>query len=183
MESFPTPLDQPFAQATLPAQTTLDPGHPAVIPLVIIAKKMQQAVQSQHPKLSLDWVAGASGLAARNSACDRDFAEKSRLLAGERQHVGRRILPPVPGVELPHPRVRDERHHHGAACRSRSRGLQPPGQTGCATANGRHDFHSKLRRPPGRHPFGEAIGGNRQVGRAAATSAHPRARWRPSRRP
>lgn len=49
MESLPTPLDQTFAQATLPTQTTFDPGHPAVIPLVIIAKKMQQAMKSQDP--------------------------------------------------------------------------------------------------------------------------------------
>jgi hypothetical protein len=41
VESSPTPLDQTFAQATLPAQTTFDPGHPAVISLVIIAKKVQ----------------------------------------------------------------------------------------------------------------------------------------------
>ena len=80
-ESSPTPLDQAFAQATLPAQTTLDPGHAAVIPLVIIAKKMQQAVQSEHPQLDLDRVARLPGLAARNSAGDHDFAEKTRLLS------------------------------------------------------------------------------------------------------
>ena len=49
MESLPTPLDQTFAQATLSPQTTLNPGHPAVISLVIIAKKVQESVQSEHP--------------------------------------------------------------------------------------------------------------------------------------
>ena len=64
MESLPTPLDQTFAQATLPTQTTFDPGHPAVISLVIIAKKVQQAVQSQDPQLDLNRMAGQPGLAA-----------------------------------------------------------------------------------------------------------------------
>jgi len=81
VESFRTPFDQAFAQATLPAQTTLDPGHPAAIPLVIIAKKVQQAMQSQHPKLNLNRVAGVPGLAARNSAGNHDFAEKTGLLS------------------------------------------------------------------------------------------------------
>jgi hypothetical protein len=33
VESSTTPLDQTFAQATLPTQTTFDPGHPAAISL------------------------------------------------------------------------------------------------------------------------------------------------------
>ena len=112
VESSPTPLDQTFAQATLPAQTTLDPGHPAVIPLVIIAKKVQQAVQGQHPQLDLDRVARLPGLTPRNSAGDHDFAEKTGLLSRERQHIGWGILSAVSGVELAHARVRDQRHDH-----------------------------------------------------------------------
>ena len=81
MESLPTPLDQAFAQATLPAQTTFDPGHPAVIPLVIIAKKVQQPVQREHPELDLNRMAGLPSLAARNSAGNHDFAEKTGLLS------------------------------------------------------------------------------------------------------
>jgi len=46
---LPTPLDQTFEQTTLSPQTTLIPGHPAVISLVIIAKKVQETVESQHP--------------------------------------------------------------------------------------------------------------------------------------
>src|ERR1044072_5107207 len=79
VESLPTPLDQAFAQATLSTQTTLDPGHPAAISLVIIAKKMEQAVQSQHPELDLNRVAGLPGLAPRNPARNHDFAKKTGL--------------------------------------------------------------------------------------------------------
>ena len=81
MESLPTPLDKAFAQATLPAQTTFDPGHPAVIPLVIIAKKVQQPVQRKDPQLDLNRMAGLPSLAARNSAGNHDFAEKTGLLS------------------------------------------------------------------------------------------------------
>jgi hypothetical protein len=83
VESSPTPLDQAFAQATLPAQTTFDPGHPAVIPLVIIAKKVQQSVQREHPQLDLNRMAGLPSLTPRNSAGNHDFAEKAGLLSRE----------------------------------------------------------------------------------------------------
>jgi hypothetical protein len=78
-----TPLDQTFAQATLPAQTTLNPGHPAVISLVIIAKKVQQAVQCQHAQLDLNRVSRPSRLTPCNSAGNHDFAEKPRFVRGE----------------------------------------------------------------------------------------------------
>ena len=105
MESSTTPLDQTFAQATLPPQATLDPGHPAVISLVIIAKKMQQTVQRQHPQLDLNRVAGQPGLTPRNTARNHDFAQKTGLSGRERQHVCWGILVPVSGVELPDTRV------------------------------------------------------------------------------
>jgi hypothetical protein len=105
VESSQTPLDQTFAQATLPAQTTLHPGHPAVISLVIIAKKVQQAVERKYPQLHLDRVAGLKGLTPRNSAGNHDFAQKAGLVGGEREHVRRGILRTVPGVELADARV------------------------------------------------------------------------------
>ena len=105
MESLPTPLDQAFAQATLSTQTTLDPGHPAVISLVIIAKKMQQTVQRQHPQLNLKRMAGLPGLTPRHPARNHDFAQKTGLSGRERQHVCWGILVPVSGVELPDTRV------------------------------------------------------------------------------
>jgi hypothetical protein len=83
VESSPTPLDQTFAQATLPAQTTFDPGHLAVISLVIIAKKVQQAVQPKYPQLDLGGVPGLPRLPPRNSAGNHDFAEIPGLAGGE----------------------------------------------------------------------------------------------------
>jgi hypothetical protein len=83
VESSPTPLDQTFAQATLPAQTTFDPGHPAVISLVIIAKKVQQAVKGKYPQLDLEGVPGLPRLPPRNSAGNHDFAESTGLVGGE----------------------------------------------------------------------------------------------------
>jgi hypothetical protein len=100
-----TPLDQTFAQATLPAQSTLNPGHPAVISLVIIAKKVQQAVERKYSQLDLDRVPGLHSLAPRNPARNHDFAEKAGLVCREREHVRRGVLRPVPGVELANARV------------------------------------------------------------------------------
>jgi hypothetical protein len=105
VESSTTPLDQTFAQATLPPQATLDPGHPAVISLVIIAKKMEQTVQRQHTQLDLNRVAGLSGLTPRDTARNHDFAKKTGLFGRERQHVCRGILVPVSSVELPDTRI------------------------------------------------------------------------------
>jgi hypothetical protein len=105
VESSTTPLDQTFAQAPLPPQATLEPGHSAVISLVIIAKKMQQTVQRQHPQLDLSRVAGLPGLTPRNTARNDDFAQKTGLFRRERQHVCCGILVPVSGVELPDTRV------------------------------------------------------------------------------
>ena len=98
MESSPTPLDQTFAQATLPAQTTFDPGHPAVIPLVIIAKKVQQTVKPEYPQFGLDGVPGLAGLSPCNSARNHDFAEKTGLVPAKREHIRGGILVTVSGV-------------------------------------------------------------------------------------
>jgi hypothetical protein len=54
---------------------------------VIIAKKVQQAVQSQNPQLDLDRMACLPGLAARNPARNDDFAQKTGLIGCEREHV------------------------------------------------------------------------------------------------
>jgi hypothetical protein len=103
--SSPTPLDQTFAQATLPAQATFDPGHPAVISFVIIAKKVQQTVKAKYSQLDLDWVPGLPRLPPRNSTGNHDFAEKTALVGGKREHVRRLILATVSGVELANARV------------------------------------------------------------------------------
>jgi len=105
VESSPTPLDQTFAQATLPAQTTFDPGHPAVVSLVIIAKKVQEAVEPEYAQLDLDGVTGPPRLSPRNSARNHDFAEKTGLADTEREHVRGSILGTVSGVQLADTRI------------------------------------------------------------------------------
>ena len=86
------PLDQPFAQAALAAQPALEPCHPAVVVLVIIAKQMQQSMQREHPQFGLQAVAGLPGLPAAQRRGDHDVAEIARLVGGKRQDVGRLIL-------------------------------------------------------------------------------------------
>jgi hypothetical protein len=51
---------------------------------VIIAKKVQQAVERQHPQLDLNRVAGLPGLTPRNPARNHDFAQKPGLFGRER---------------------------------------------------------------------------------------------------
>jgi hypothetical protein len=98
VESSPTPLDQTFAQATLPAQATFDPGHPAVISLVIIAKKVQETVKPEYPQFDLDRVPGLAGLSPCNSARNHDFPEKTGLVRAKREHIRGGILATVSGV-------------------------------------------------------------------------------------
>src|SRR5688572_31921415 len=50
------------------------------VPLVIIAKKVQQAVQREHLQLDQNGMPRPPGLTARNSARNHDFAEKARLV-------------------------------------------------------------------------------------------------------
>jgi hypothetical protein len=57
------------------AQALLEPSHLAAIPLVIIAKKVQQAVQGEHPKFRRQAVPGLGRLAARNSKRDHHIAQ------------------------------------------------------------------------------------------------------------
>ena len=82
----------PSRSPPLTAQPALEPGHPAVIALVIIAEQVQQAVQRQHPQLGLQRMPGLPGLPARDARGNHDVAQFARLAGGKRQHVGRRVL-------------------------------------------------------------------------------------------
>jgi hypothetical protein len=44
-----TPFNQPLDEPALTAQAPFQASHPAIIVLVIIAKKVQQAMQGQDP--------------------------------------------------------------------------------------------------------------------------------------
>ncbi len=46
-----SPFNQPLDEPALAAQAPLQASHPAIIGFVIIAKKMQQTMQGQHPQL------------------------------------------------------------------------------------------------------------------------------------
>ena len=78
--------------------------------LVIIAKKVQKAMQGEHPELGLEGVPCLEGLPARNTYCNHDIAQKTLLLRRKGQDVGGRVFPPVLPVQRAHARVRHERH-------------------------------------------------------------------------
>jgi len=69
------------------AQALLEPPHLAVIPLVIIAKKVQQTVKGKHPKFRRQAVPGVCRLAARNSKRDHHIAQFPWLIRRKRQNV------------------------------------------------------------------------------------------------
>src|SRR5688572_31553632 len=72
-------LDQAFAQSAPAAQPPLEPPHPAIILFVIIAKKVQQAMQRQDPEFGAERVAGGSRLPPRNSQRNHHIAELAGL--------------------------------------------------------------------------------------------------------
>jgi len=110
-----TPFNQPLDEPALTAQAPFQASHPAIIVLVIIAKKVQQAMKGQH--LQLDWqgVPGLLGLTGCNPRCDHDIAEISGFLSRERQHIGCRVFAAVLAVQRTHACVRNHRHGHLAA--------------------------------------------------------------------
>ena len=72
-------LDQTFAQPALAPEPALEACHPPVIPLVIIAKQVQQAVQREDPQLNLERVARVARLAPGNAGRNDDVAKKCVL--------------------------------------------------------------------------------------------------------
>jgi hypothetical protein len=74
-----TSLDQPFTQAGLAAQPAFEPSHPAVIALVIIAKKVQKTMQSQDADLGSEGVPRLAGLSARHTRRNHHIAQIPRF--------------------------------------------------------------------------------------------------------
>ena len=74
------PLDQALPKTSPAAQTCFDTSHPACVSLVIITKKMQQTVQSQHTKLGLQRMARLPSLPARDACRNHDVAEATRFI-------------------------------------------------------------------------------------------------------
>ena len=131
-------FDQPLAQPALAAQARLEAGHPAVIALVIIAKKVQQAVQRQHPKLGRRADARPAAPDGRATPAAITTSPSSpRLLGRKRQHVGRLRPCAVSAVERADARVGDHRDGHRAARAGRRDRCEParqPGRTRTAPA-------------------------------------------------
>ena len=93
------PFDQACTQAATGAQPGLQPGHLACIALVIIAKKVQQAMQRQDAQLGLQRMPRLAGLAARDAGGNHDIAKLVRLGRRKRQHVRRPIFATVAAVQ------------------------------------------------------------------------------------
>ena len=120
-----TAFDQPLDEPALEAQAPFQASHPAVIALVIIAKKVQQAMQRQHTKLDRQSMASLPGLTARNSSRNHDIAEFPGLPGRKRQHVGGSILTTVSLVECTHARVWNHCHGDGTSRPGGRHVLQP----------------------------------------------------------
>ena len=73
-------LDQSLAQPAAPAEPRLDAGHAAPVALVIIAKKVQQPVQGQHPKLVLEGMTAVGRLPPGDSGGDDHVAKITRFV-------------------------------------------------------------------------------------------------------
>ena len=91
MESCP--LDEPFAQATLVPKTPLDPSHRAGVALVIVAEKVQEAVQREHSQFRLLRMSRQGRLLARDTAKGEE-PESGAELFGRRQRSPRSLLQP-----------------------------------------------------------------------------------------
>jgi len=72
-------FDQSLAQPAAAAQPGFQAGHAAPVALVIIAKKVQQPVQGQHPKLVLEGMTGLFRLTARHTRRNHHVAEIGRF--------------------------------------------------------------------------------------------------------
>ena len=138
-----SPFNQPLDEPALAAQAPLQANHPAIIVLVIIAKKVQQAMQGQHPQLDGQGMAGLPGLTGRNSCSDHDIAEFTRLLGGERQHVCYPVFTSVTMIQRADTGIPHDRYRHLAAGASGCDGLEPVGQPRSPYGAGCHNIDNE----------------------------------------
>src|SRR5689334_93839 len=96
------PFDQTLSKTARASQAPLEPPHLAVIPFVIIAKKVQQTVQGKHPKLCPQTVTCTTRLSPRNPKRDHHIAQHASFLGRERQHVRSRIFSTIASIEFLH---------------------------------------------------------------------------------
>ena len=110
-----TPFNEPLDEPALTAQAPFQASHPAIIVLVIIAKKVQQAMQGQHPQLDRQGMPGLPGLTGRNPRRNHDIAEFAGLPGSKRQHVCYPVFAAVTMIQRADPGVRNDSHGHLAA--------------------------------------------------------------------
>jgi hypothetical protein len=77
------PLDYALAEAAALAEPPLEPGHPAVIALVIIAEQVQQAMERQDTQFCCERMTRVAGLASGDSGGNYDVTEVSALVCRE----------------------------------------------------------------------------------------------------
>jgi hypothetical protein len=133
-----SPFNQPLDEPALAAQAPFQASHPAIIVLVIIAKKMQQAMQSQDPELDRARVPRLPGLAAGKSFSNHDIAKIARLASGKREHVRYPVLAAVTAIQRADAGIGDNGHRHLAPGSGGCNGLQPvvqPRRTNSARRN------------------------------------------------
>lgn len=75
---------------------------------MIIAKKVQKAMQGEHPQLGLQGVPRLARLPARNTNRNHDIAKPTRLFRRKGQDVGWRVFSTVLPVQRAYARVGDD---------------------------------------------------------------------------
>jgi len=75
-------FDQPLVETTSSTQPALDSQHSPLVSLVIVAQKVQQAVQGENPELGAFRVARCAGLASGDTSRDDDVPQKGLRAEG-----------------------------------------------------------------------------------------------------
>ena len=136
-------FDETFAKSTCATEPLLEPPHLTVIPLVIIAKKVKQAVQGKHPNLGRQAVPGLSRLPARNSKRNHDIAELPRLIRWKRQDIRRHVLSPIAAIERADTPIGNNGNGHGTSGARRRHRLEPAHQP-CPYSRRRDDGDGRI---------------------------------------
>ena len=77
------PLDKAFAQATAASQASLDPGHAAVVLLMVVAEEVQETVEREDAHFAAQRMPGRLRLTARDAGGDHHVSEVKRLSGRE----------------------------------------------------------------------------------------------------
>ena len=102
---------------------------------MVVAEKVQQPVQREHPQLGLIRMTGRLGLAPGDAGRDDDIAQPLIfVVVGKREDVGRLVFAAILAVERAHAGIAHEGDADLAGGARRRRRGEPTGQA--AVANG-----------------------------------------------